>query len=168
MAGWEDRSDIFEAIHQTFDLEFARKHGTVCEGSPISRRLGSIVTFAGFDPKYDDARAKLEQVAQKFEQYRIEQENSLGYPIRYRDVGKDAFQLEVDVKVKVPSDYILMSQTKTVRRYYTSALKGLIREHVFGDGKAGRHHAELFRNRPTLFRHISGHMGKIDRDRLPH
>ena len=38
LAGWEDRSDIFEAIYQTFDLEFARKHGTVCEGSPISRR----------------------------------------------------------------------------------------------------------------------------------
>ena len=80
----------------------------------------------------------MEQIAQKFEQYRIEQETSLGYPIRYRDVGKDAFQLEVGVKVKVPSDYILMSQTKTVRRYYTSALKGLIREHLLGDGTAGR------------------------------
>lgn len=27
-------------------------------------------------------------------------------------------------------DYILMSQTKTVKRYYTTALKGLIKEHL--------------------------------------
>lgn len=38
--------------------------------------------------------------------------------------------MEVSVKAKVPSDYILMSQTKAVKRYYTAALKGLIKEYL--------------------------------------
>jgi MutS-like protein len=56
----------------------------------------------------------------------------LRHPIKFRDIGRDIFQLEVSVKAKVPGDYILMSQTKTVKRYYTSALKELIKEHLLG------------------------------------
>lgn len=135
LSGWEDKSNIFEVIYQTFDLEFAKKHGIITTFESI----GSIVTFSGFDPKYDNAKGKLEEIAQRLERYRSEQESSLGYSfirvsashsIKFRDIGKDVFQLEVSVKAKVPSDYTLMSQTKTVKRYYTAALRGLIKEHL--------------------------------------
>ena len=48
--------------------------------------------------------------------------------IEFRDIGKEVYQLEIDKKIKVPSDWSTMSATAKVKRYYTPQLKKLIRE----------------------------------------
>jgi DNA mismatch repair protein MSH6 len=45
--------------------------------------------------------------------------------LRYRDLGKEIFQIEVPKGIRVPPDYIPVSGTSTIKRYYTAKLKSL-------------------------------------------
>ncbi|KAG5860233.1 DNA mismatch repair protein Msh6 [Encephalitozoon hellem] len=50
--------------------------------------------------------------------------------IRFKDIGKEIFQIEVPKEIKVPSDYYIMSSTKTTNRYYSRDLKKLVERYV--------------------------------------
>lgn len=48
---------------------------------------------------------------------------------KYKDVGKEIYQLEVPHDLAVPStEYILMSKTKTTKRYWTPAIKKWVKD----------------------------------------
>ncbi|KAH9411393.1 mutS-like mismatch repair ATPase, partial [Ordospora pajunii] len=49
--------------------------------------------------------------------------------IRFRDIGKDVFQIEVPKDISVTSGYVIFSSTKSVNRYYTDDLRRLISRH---------------------------------------
>lgn len=50
--------------------------------------------------------------------------------LRYRDVGRDVFQIEAPKELDVPGDYFIVSSTKAVNRFYSGELKELVRRHV--------------------------------------
>lgn len=47
--------------------------------------------------------------------------------LRFKDIGKEPFQLEMPASVKPPDEYALMSCTKTVRRYWTPFIKAKVK-----------------------------------------
>ncbi|ADM12392.1 MutS-like DNA mismatch repair protein [Encephalitozoon intestinalis ATCC 50506] len=65
--------------------------------------------------------------------------------IKFKDVGKDIFQMEVAKETKVPSDYFIMSSTKGTNRYYTRDLKNLVERYVECEEK-------IFQSKGSLLR----------------
>lgn len=49
--------------------------------------------------------------------------------IHYKDVGRDLFQLELPGDLSPPQEYVLMSKTKNVRRYWTPKIKVLVKDY---------------------------------------
>lgn len=68
------------------------------------------------------------------DQYLQEQASSLkinSKHVRYRDIGKDIFQLEIpmnEVQPSLSSGWILMSKTKGVNRYWTPWIRERVKE----------------------------------------
>jgi DNA mismatch repair protein MSH6 len=48
--------------------------------------------------------------------------------IVFKDIGKEVYQMEVAAKQKVPKQWVLMSKTQAVNRYYSEELRGVINE----------------------------------------
>ena len=70
----------------------------------------------------------MQLIENKLEAYRKETSKSLGVTIQYRDIGKEVYQFEVsknDCK-KVPRDWVEVSKTQAVGRWYNEKLRGLI------------------------------------------
>ena len=68
------------------------------------------------EAEYDEAVSNFKAVEEQLDEYLREQKKTLrSADIRYRDIGKEIFQLEVPAHIKVPNDYIVMSKTKVVR-----------------------------------------------------
>lgn len=83
----------------------------------------------GTDPEFDDAVIRCASISQKFQVYKKEQEILLKTSnIQYKDMGKEPFQLEVPANTKVSDEYILMSKTKSVNRYWTPVIRSLVKE----------------------------------------
>lgn len=88
-----------------------------------------IKPFPGKDASYDAMNAKVEEIDQRFEKHRKECETVLQHRgLTYRDIGKEIYQLEVPAKLKVPKDWIMMSKTQQIGRYYNEAIRALVKE----------------------------------------
>ncbi|KCZ74186.1 hypothetical protein H311_04850, partial [Anncaliia algerae PRA109] len=53
--------------------------------------------------------------------------------IKFKNIGKEIFQMEISTDVKVPDNFFLVSTTKTTKRFYTLELKELIKEYLEND-----------------------------------
>lgn len=110
-------SSTVEFFKSAFDRQLALKEGVV-------------VPFAGVEKDYDDANAKFLQIKDDFDRYLVTQEKVLKIRgAKYKDVGKEIFQLEIPANTAVPKDYVLMSKTKTVKRYWTSEIKEMVKDY---------------------------------------
>ena len=82
----------------------------------------------GTDAEFDEAVAKCASITQNLEKYKKEQQGLLRVSnLLYKDMGKEPFQLEVPVATKVPEEYVLMSKTKSVSRYWTPTIRSLVK-----------------------------------------
>jgi DNA mismatch repair protein MSH6 len=99
-----------------FDRKKARDHGV-------------LVPERGIEPDFDESQDYIEEIQKKLNAILEKQRKDLGSKsIHYRDVGKEIYQLEVPVKIKVPKHWDQMSATQAVKRYYFPELKILVRK----------------------------------------
>ena len=89
---------------------------------------GKISLFEGHDEEYDELKHNVSLIEGKLQSYRKDCEKSINCRISFKDIGKEIYQLEVAGKTKTPKDWIVMSKTKDVNRYYTSKLRDLVSE----------------------------------------
>ncbi|TPX40170.1 hypothetical protein SeMB42_g06113, partial [Synchytrium endobioticum] len=88
-----------------------------------------ITPSEGYDEVYDDAQTNLERIEILFEEHKKECESELKCGnLCYKDLGKEIYQLVVPARVKVPRDWVQMSKTQNVIRYYTPRIKRLAQE----------------------------------------
>ncbi|TPX35274.1 polyribonucleotide nucleotidyltransferase [Synchytrium microbalum] len=88
-----------------------------------------ITPSDGYDAVYDDAEANVERIDTLFEEHKTEAESEIiAKGLKYKDMGKEIYQLEVPARVKVPKDWVVMSKTKDVNRYYSPEIKKLVKE----------------------------------------
>lgn len=59
------------------------------------------------------------------EEERASISKKLGSAVSYKNIGKEHFLLEIDSSVKVPSNFLVMSRTKSHIRYWTAACREL-------------------------------------------
>ena len=104
-----------EYFRTAFDREQAKKEGV-------------ITPRPGVDKAFDDVVTELEDIHREFKEYLTEQKKVLRERnIQYRDLGKDPYQIEVPAHISVPTEYLLMSKTKQVRRFWTPRIKNMVR-----------------------------------------
>ncbi|KAJ8324765.1 DNA mismatch repair protein msh6 [Batrachochytrium dendrobatidis] len=90
---------------------------------------GKIRLHSGYDDVFDSADKNVVAIEKKLDVYRRECEKKLGYNgITFKNIGKEIFQMEIPTKIKVPSDWTVMSNTKAVNRYYTTKSREMINE----------------------------------------
>uniref|UniRef100_A0A0E0ES22 DNA mismatch repair protein n=1 Tax=Oryza meridionalis TaxID=40149 RepID=A0A0E0ES22_9ORYZ len=94
-------------------------------------RNGRIIPHEGCDPQYDAACIAIEEIESSLQKYLKEQRKLLSdSSVKYVDVGKDAYLLEVSENLRgsVPQNYELQSTKKGFYRYWTPEVKELISE----------------------------------------
>ena len=106
---------ILEEFKESFDYEDAIK-------------TGKIALNEGHDEGYDELCHCVVVKEKKLQSYRQECEKAISCRITYKDIGKEVYQLEVSSKTKTPKNWVVMSKTKEVTRYYTPELRNLVHE----------------------------------------
>lgn len=87
------------------------------------------------------------KILTRIDAYLASQKRALGVEIRFRDIGKEIFQMEMQNDVKVPENYFVVSSTKSAKRFYTKELKCIINEYV----ECGE---RVFQSRGNLLRRV--------------
>lgn len=81
----------------------------------VAKREGNVVPAPGVHEAYDAAQAEFSAIQQELTDYLREQGKILKCSnLKYRDLGKELYQIEVPASVKVPSEYLVMSKTKVL------------------------------------------------------
>ncbi|KAI3623239.1 MSH6 [Malassezia furfur] len=92
---------------------------------------GSFTPTPGTDAAYDDAEAAVHAAEARLEEERKAAAATLKLALRdvpWKHVGtNEIYQLEVPARTAVPAPWIVMSQTKAAKRYYTPRGKELVR-----------------------------------------
>ena len=90
----------------------------------------SIIPFPGAYPEYDRATEEVSEIERELNAYLEEQKKRFACrDIQYRDLGKELFQLEIPVAYceNISSEFVAMSKTKSVYRYWTPTIKALVK-----------------------------------------
>jgi len=83
----------------------------------------------GVDEDFDRTADEIERIKDELHSLLEKQKAALKCKtLKFTDVGKEIYQIEVPKSVKVPSSWRQMSATSSVKRYYFRELENLIRE----------------------------------------
>ena len=115
-----DKLNFF--LGEAFDLERAQ-------------RDGEIVPRSGAIASYDQARAALDEVEDELELELKKWRHNLGdKSIKFYHRGKEPYQIEVKLDTLrergTPNEFEVVSESKSVKRFYTSRVKGWVRQQV--------------------------------------
>ncbi|KAF7683810.1 DNA mismatch repair protein msh6 [Astathelohania contejeani] len=99
------------------------------------------------DPELKEFLEEKKNIEKELNDYINSQRKILRAPsIKYKDLGKELFQLEVPLNIVVPKDYLLVSSTKTTRRFYTFKLKEIVNRFMENEEKIFQNRALLLKN----------------------
>ncbi|TPX69650.1 hypothetical protein SpCBS45565_g02308 [Spizellomyces sp. 'palustris'] len=87
-----------------------------------------IELHRGYDAVFDKACEHIEGIEEELEVHRQECEKKLKCKIKYKDMGKELFTLEVPKNTKVPRDWHIKSNTASVSRYWDPTVENLVRD----------------------------------------
>ncbi|KAI0126282.1 muts domain V [Xylariales sp. AK1849] len=88
-----------------------------------------IIPERGFEEDFDASHDRIIEIKDDLNQLLAEKKTGLkSKGIKFTDVGKEVYQIEVPKSVKVPKDWRQMSATASVKRYYFKELTDLVRQ----------------------------------------
>lgn len=83
----------------------------------------------GIEEEFDNSMDNIKRIKKDLDALLSQQKGNLKCPkLKFCDVGKEIYQIEVPKAVKVPKDWRQMSATAAVKRYYFQDLLTLVRE----------------------------------------
>ncbi|GAA5799547.1 hypothetical protein HPULCUR_004963 [Helicostylum pulchrum] len=89
----------------------------------------SMIPISGDNEEWDLLNQQIKDVQQQFADHlKVVQKQLRNSKIAYKDINKDIYQIEVPKTVKVPDDWIKMSNTTAFNRYYDQTVKSLVLE----------------------------------------
>lgn len=108
---------------------------TSCFDVEHAEKTGDIIPKAGGAPKYDAAKFALDEVEGKLEGELRHWRSELGdKSIKFYHRGKETHQLEIKAttieRTGVPTEFIPSSGAKSTKRFYTTAIRDLIKRHA--------------------------------------
>jgi len=94
-------------------------------------KKGHMVPFPGIEAEFDAASAEMEAVESKLNEYLDRMRSHFhDRSIQYKQIGKEAYQLEVPnaalKKYGTPTNFQEMSATKDYKRFYSPTIKSLL------------------------------------------
>ncbi|KAK4234506.1 hypothetical protein C8A03DRAFT_37716 [Achaetomium macrosporum] len=88
-----------------------------------------LIPERGIEEDFDSSQDELERIKEELHALLERQKTTLKCKtLKFTDVGKEIYQIEVPKSVKVPASWRQMSATAAVKRYYFSELEDLVRE----------------------------------------
>lgn len=112
------------------DLKGALLHWRNAFDRQKAKDTGILVPEPGVERDFDESQDRVDDCTKSLDLFLKNARDKLGSKsIRYKDVGKEIYQLEVPVSVKnIPKHWDQMSAAQGVKRYYTPELRKLVRE----------------------------------------
>ncbi|KAF3909313.1 hypothetical protein ABW20_dc0109324 [Dactylellina cionopaga] len=108
-----------DALLESWNTAFDRKEA----------KDGKLIPEHGVEQDFDDSQDNITGIEQELQEmlqnYRSKVKSSA---LKFTDSGKEIYLVEAPVKVKVPDNWMQMSATKQVKRYYTPEGKVKVRE----------------------------------------
>lgn len=93
------------------------------------REEGLFIPSRGIEDEFDRGSDTIDRIKRELQALLTKQKSALkNRSIKFADISKEVYQLEVPKAVKVPKDWRQISATASVKRYYFKELDGLIRE----------------------------------------
>ncbi|KAI1459819.1 DNA mismatch repair protein Msh6 [Annulohypoxylon moriforme] len=88
-----------------------------------------LVPERGIEEDFDRSHDKIVEIKDDLQSLLDEKKTALkSRSLKFTDVGKEVYQIEVPKSVKVPKDWQQMSATASVKRYYFKELTDLVRQ----------------------------------------
>ncbi|AEO59871.1 hypothetical protein MYCTH_2308482 [Thermothelomyces thermophilus ATCC 42464] len=88
-----------------------------------------LIPEKGIEEDFDNSLNELDRIRDELHALLERQKTALKCKtLKFTDVGKEIYQIEVPKAVKVPASWRQMSATSTVKRYYFRELEDLVRE----------------------------------------
>jgi DNA mismatch repair protein MSH6 len=88
-----------------------------------------LIPEKGIEEDFDSSQDELERIKDELHSLLEKQKSALRCKtLKFTDVGKEIYQIEVPKNVKVPASWRQMSATAAVKRYYFKDLENLVRE----------------------------------------
>ncbi|KAK4098074.1 DNA mismatch repair protein Msh6 [Parathielavia hyrcaniae] len=88
-----------------------------------------LIPERGIEEDFDSSQDEIERIKGELHALLDRQKTALRCKtVKFTDVGKEIYQIEVPKSVKVPSSWRQMSATAAVKRYYYRELEDLVRE----------------------------------------
>ncbi|KAI9715476.1 MAG: hypothetical protein M1812_005952 [Candelaria pacifica] len=120
---------IGQLISAMPDLKRALEQWKTAFDRTKAKEDGILVPERGVEGDFDASQDRIEQILADLETLLKKVRRDLGSTsIVFRDNGKEIYQLEVPIKVKVPKTWDQMSATQKVKRYYNPELRSLVRQ----------------------------------------
>ncbi|KAI7863174.1 muts domain V-domain-containing protein [Spinellus fusiger] len=89
-----------------------------------------MVPNQGFDAEWDTIQENIQGLVGEFDRYLTTMKKELKCAkLVYKDMGKDLYQIEVPKEVKVPREWIQMSSTAKVNRYWSNTIKSMVTQY---------------------------------------
>ncbi|GAA5834415.1 hypothetical protein JCM5353_008937 [Sporobolomyces roseus] len=87
-----------------------------------------LLPVDGKDDEYERIREKVDDIEEKLQsELKAAQKQFKDTSVQFKDIGtKDIFQIEVPVKHKVPNNWVKMTSTQKVNRYYSPEVSRLV------------------------------------------
>ncbi|ORY88074.1 muts domain V-domain-containing protein [Leucosporidium creatinivorum] len=86
-----------------------------------------LLPVDGKDEDYERVKENVEKIEEALQKQLRKAQRDLECTVSFKDIGtKDIYQLEVPVKVKVPSNWTKMSSTKAFNRYWSPEVTRLV------------------------------------------
>ncbi|KAI8143577.1 muts domain V-domain-containing protein [Fennellomyces sp. T-0311] len=94
------------------------------------QKVLTIIPKDGVDQEYDDLRDQINATHKKFESHLLQKKKELKCTqLTYKDLGKEIYQMEAPKSLKVPGNWIKLSSTSKVNRYYDLDLKEMVQKY---------------------------------------
>ncbi|XXH05300.1 hypothetical protein Hte_011725 [Hypoxylon texense] len=88
-----------------------------------------LVPERGIEEDFDNSHDRIAEIKSDLQELLDEKKAELkNKSLKFTDVGKEVYQIEVPKSVKVPKDWRQMSATASVKRYYFGRLTDLVRQ----------------------------------------
>lgn len=120
-----DMSEKMQFWKEAFDWDVAR--GSKDEkGKHIP---GPIIPALGVEEEFDNSQSLMQAIEDQFAPLLKKYQKDLNsVKVRYATIGqsKEIYQIEVPISIKVPKDWIRLSATKQVIRYWSPKVKALV------------------------------------------
>lgn len=109
-----DMAFAIASFFELFDYKLALEEGVITPNRQA-------------DSSYDKLVSAIESVESELSRYLLERKKDLRCSdLVYRDINSASYQLEVPVGISVPSDWVLVTKTKSVNRYWSPFIKSCI------------------------------------------